>query len=101
MPEKKIVDLPNLAQSEEEVTLPMPLSELPLQVRIEHEMEIVRAHHERVAKAIHVFWGHRDCVEYLQQLILSGGDGIGGNRIGFKREVLSALINLANWHEVK
>jgi hypothetical protein len=63
-------------------------------------MAIISAHHERVAKAIEVFWGHRDCVAYLQQLMLNGGDGIGRARIGFKREVLSALINLTALHEV-
>ena len=78
----------------------MPLSELPRQARIDHEMAIIRSHHERIAKAIDVFWGHRDCVEYIQQLILCGGDGVGKARIGFKREVLSALINLTTLHDM-
>ena len=63
-------------------------------------MAIIRAHHERIAKAIEVFWGHRDCVESLQQLVLSGGDGVGKARIGFKREVVSALINLTTLHDL-
>ena len=79
----------------------MPLHELPLPTRIDTEMAIVRAHNPRIAKSIEVFWGHRDCVEYLEQLILSGGDGFGNARVGFKREVLSALMNLATLHEVK
>lgn len=78
----------------------MALHELPRQARIDHEMAIIRSHHERIAKAIEVFWGHRDCVEYIQQLILSGGDGVGKARIGFKREVLSALINLTTLHDL-
>ena len=82
------------------ITRPMPLHERPLQARIDHEMGIVRRQHERIATAIETFWGHRDCVEYLQQLVLSGGDGAGRNRIGFKSEVLSALINLSNLHKV-
>lgn len=79
----------------------MALDELPRQARIDHEMAIVRAHHERIAKAIEIFWGHRDCIEYLQQLILSGGDGAGKTRVGFKHEVLAALINLTSLHDVQ
>lgn len=100
MPEEKHVGFPNLLNDEEEQsTRPMRLEEYPRLARIDHEMAIVRQHHERVAKAIEVFWGHKDCVEYLQQLILSGGDGVGKARIGFKREVLSALINLTTLHD--
>jgi hypothetical protein len=79
----------------------MGLHELPRQFRIDHNMAVIRAHHERIAKAINIFWGHRDCVEYLQQLILSGGDGDGKARIGFKHEVVAALINLISLHEVR
>lgn len=102
MPDKKkFVGFPDLIHNpEDHPTRPMALSELPRQARIDHEMAIIRAHHERIAKAIDVFWGHKDCVEYLQQLILSGGDGVGKARIGFKREVLSALINLTTLHDL-
>ncbi len=102
MSEKKNVGFPDLIHNAEyEPTRPMPLQELPRQARIDREMAIIRSHHERIAKAIEVFWGHRDCVEYLQQLILNGGDGVGNTRIGFKHEVLAALINLTALHEVK
>ena len=98
---KQFVGFPDLLHESGELpTRPMLLAELPRLARIDHEMAIVRAHHERIAKAIDVFWGHRDCVEYLQQLILSGGDGVGKARIGFKREVLSALINLTTLHDL-
>ena len=101
MPDKDHVGFPKLIQHEDEFerTRPMPLHELPRQVRFDHEMAIVSAHHPRIFKAINVFWGHKDCVEYLQKLILSGGDGFGNARVGFKREVLSALINLLALHE--
>jgi len=79
----------------------MTLHELPRQARIDHQMAVIRAHHERIAKAIEMFWGHRDCVEYLQQLILNGGDGVGRARVGFKHEVLAALISLTELHEVQ
>lgn len=102
MTEKKFVGFPSLIQdAEDEPTRPMALHELPRQFRIDHEMAIISVHHERIAKAIEVFWGHRDCVKYLEQLILNGGDGGGRARIGFKREVLSALITLTTLHEVR
>lgn len=83
-----------------ELTRPMPLHERPRQVRVDHEMAIIRAHHERIAKTINVIWGHKECVAYLQQLVLNGDDGNGKARVGFKHEVLSALINLVALHEI-
>ena len=101
-PDKEFVGFPKLIHHDEyEPTRPIPLHERPRQVRIDHEMAIISAHHERIFKAIKVFWGHKDCVEYLQNLILSGGDGFDKMRVGFKRDVLSALINLIALHEVE
>ncbi len=92
---------PTLKWEEEELdTRPMPLHELPRQVGIDNAMAIIAKHHERIAKAITVFWGTRDCVEYIEQLVLSGGDGLGRTRIGFKPEVVSALLSLISLHQV-
>ena len=92
---------PTLKWEEEEIaTRPMPLHELPRQVGIENAMAVIAKHHERIAKAITVFWGTRDCVEYIEQLVLSGGDGLGRTRIGFKPEVVSALMSLISMHQV-
>ena len=79
----------------------MALDEFPRQVQIEREMAVIRAHHDRISKAIDVFWGHKDCVEYLQTLILNGGDGFGNARIGFRREVMTALLNLVRLHQIE
>ena len=93
---------PSLQWEEDDLpTRPMPLHERPLQARIDNEMTIIARHHERIALAIEKFWGHRDCVEYLQKLIMSGGHQDGQARVGFKSEVLSALINLASLHKVE
>lgn len=93
---------PTLKWEEEEMaTRPMPLHELPRQVGIDNAMAIVARHHERIAKAITVFWGTRDCVEYIQKLVLSGGDGFGNARIGFKPEVVSALLSLISLHQME
>jgi hypothetical protein len=77
------------------------MHERPLQARIDHEMAIIAEHHIRIALAIEKFWGHRDCVEYLQKLIMSGGTHDGKNRVGFKPEVISALMNLAGLHQIE
>ena len=101
MQNKKFVGFPEINQHEEDLaTRPMALHEMPKQARIDREMAIITCHHERIAKAINTFWGHRDCVEYIQKLIMSGGDGAGNARVGFKAEVVAALINLTNLHEV-
>ena len=90
---------PSLSWEEEDLpTRPMPLHERPLQARIDAEMAIIAEHQIRIALAIEKFWGHRDCVEYLQTLILSGGDSVGRARVGFKSEVISALMNLVALH---
>ena len=92
---------PTLRWEEEELaTRPMPLHELPRQVGIDNAMALIAKHHERIAKAITVFWGTRDCVEYIEKLVLSGGDGLGRTRIGFKPEVVSALMSLISLHQM-
>lgn len=98
---KETVGFPTLKWEEEEIaTRPMPLHELPREVGIENAMALIARHHERIAKAITVFWGSRDCVEYIEQLIMSGGDGLGRTRIGFKPEVVSALMSLISLHQI-
>jgi hypothetical protein len=84
-----------------EGTIPMPLEELPRQVRIDRAMNVIRDRHARIANAIDMFWGHKDCVEYLQHLILSGGDGVGNARIGFKQDVIASFMDLIALHEVR
>jgi len=92
---------PTLKWEEDELdTRPMPLHELPRQVGIDNAMAIIAKHHERIAKAITIFWGTRDCVEYIEKMVLSGGDGLGNNRIGFKPEVVSALLSLVSLHQL-
>ncbi|MCF8167720.1 MAG: hypothetical protein K9K38_08570 [Rhodoferax sp.] len=92
---------PSLQWEDENLpTRPMPLHERPIQARIDSEMAVIAKHHMRIAQAIEKFWGHRDCVEYLEKLILSGGDGVGRARVGFKNEVVTALINLIALHQV-
>lgn len=91
---------PTLSWEEEDLpTRPMAFHERPIQARIDQEMAVVASHHLRIAMTIDRFWGHKDCVEYLQTLILNGGFSDRKDRVGFKPEVLSALINLAGMHD--
>jgi hypothetical protein len=61
-------------------------------------MGIIAERHPRIAQGIEKFWGHRDCVAYLQTLIVQGFDGDQRTRVGFKPEVSDALIKLAGLH---
>ena len=87
-------------EADDMATRPMPLHELPRQVGIDQAMAVIARHHQRIAKAIEMFWGTRDCVEYIQKLIMNGGDGFGNARIGFKPEVVSAMMSLISLHQV-
>ena len=99
--ENDAIGFPPLTWEAEELeTRPMPLHEFPRQVGIDQAMAIVAQHHERIAKSIGIFWGTRDCVEYIQKLVMSGGDGLGRARVGFKPEVVSALLSLISLHQV-
>ena len=87
-------------EEEDQATRPMPLHELPRQVGIDAAMAIIAQRHERIAKGITVFWGSPDCVEYMEKLVMSGGDGLGHTRVGFKPEVVSALMSLISLHQM-
>lgn len=102
MNEKKITEFPDLIEFDGfEDTRPMTADDIRPELSVERQMAIIGAHHERIRKAIEMFWGHRDCVAYIEQLILNGGDGVDRARIGFKQEVLTAMINLIELHKVK
>jgi hypothetical protein len=95
---KPEVGFPTLSWEEEDLkTRPMPLHERPLQAQVDVEMALIAQYHVRIALGIESFWGHSDCVEYLQSLILSGYKE-GEKRMGFKPEVLTALMTLVELH---
>jgi hypothetical protein len=102
MSETKSGGFPELSHNHEfQATRPMALQELPRQMRIDQSMDVIRSHHERIAKSIAMFWGHKDCVEYIEQLMMNGGDGDGKARVGFKHDVIAAFLNLIELHDVK
>lgn len=77
----------------------MALEDYSRTVRLDRHMETVRTYHERVAKGIAIFWGHPECGEYLRKLLVNGCEDTGYARMGFRAEVLSALMNLLELHE--
>ncbi len=100
-PRDQAMGFPPLQWEEDDIpTRPMPLHELPTQARVDHEMAVIEQHHMRIALVIKKFWGHRDCIEYMQTLLLKGGDGDEKKRVGFKAEVSAALINLIALHRI-
>lgn len=102
MPENLLTDFPPLDYTGDEPTQPAPIEEVLQKIStFEHEIAIVRCHHEHIAKGIELFWGHRDCIEFLQKLILAGGDGTTRTRSGFKHEVVEALLSLIALQEAQ
>jgi hypothetical protein len=99
-PLQPLAGFPSLKWEDEELaTRPMPLHERPLRARVDVELALIAERHKRIALAIEAFWGHRDCVEYIQSLVLSGYNE-GEKRLGFKPEVLTALMTLVELHKL-
>jgi hypothetical protein len=96
MPKNHFAGFPKtLSESGDDLTEAKTLQELPKQVQFDRAIAIISMQHVRVAKSIKIFWGHNDCAEYLQSLILSGGEGCGHARVGFTPDVMTALHDLA------
>ncbi len=85
---------------EHQLTQPTPLHEQPKLARIGHQLAVITEQHPHIVRIIRILWGHKECLKYIKQLVFDGGDGVGRSRIGFKQEVLSALIDLSNLHEI-
>jgi hypothetical protein len=60
----------------------------------EHPFIVIQREHPRVAKVIELIWGHRELDDYLQKLIVADR----GDREGFSRPTMSALMKLAKQH---
>jgi hypothetical protein len=85
----------------EVATEPMPLDQKPIAYRIEEALACVELHHQRVANTIRTIWGHKECVQYINKLVMGGNDDSGRSRIGFHQEAVNAMLELANLHEAQ
>ena len=79
----------------------MALQEKTLQQRTADALEIVKLHHARVANSILTMWGYKECVQYINKLVMEGNDGTGNARAGFHQEAVQAMLELANLHEAQ
>lgn len=79
-------------------TRPMELHERPFQVRVDIQLSVIAEINVRVALNIENLWGQAGCVPYICDLVF-GGVREGESRQGFKREVVTALMTLADLHK--
>ncbi len=105
MPDEDSNAFPEIIHTEvEEEAKPViretPLHELPKQERIDRQIAIIEQYHPHIAKGLKLMWGYKECIEYMEKLVISGGDGAGKSRVGFRVEVLSALMDLTSLHEI-
>jgi hypothetical protein len=63
----------------------------------EHPFIVIEREHPRVSKAIEMTWGHQELDGYLQKLIVADR----GDRDGFSRPVMSALMKLSKQHSAQ
>ena len=82
-------------------TRPMGLHEMPAPAQYDLALGVITQYHPRIAATISSIWGHKECGEYIANLIMSGGDGVGRARVGFRPAVSSALMSLASLHDQK
>ena len=102
-------------EGESRDTVPLPLPEpepvdegpptehmprAPLHGRDE-ALQIVEMHHARIAATIRNLWGHKECSDYIYQLIMNGNDGMGKARMGFNQQAAEAMLILADLHEAE
>lgn len=71
------------------------------QQRFQNSMGIISRDYPRIHDTIRLMWGHAECSPYIQNLILSGGDGMGNSRVGFKMGTVAALMLLDELHDTQ
>ena len=71
------------------------------QRRLQNSMGIISRDYPRIHETIQSMWGHPECSPYIQNLILSGGDGMGNSRVGFKLGTVAALMLLDELHDTQ
>lgn len=83
------------------LTQPMPLHEMPVERRLPEALKVIERDYKRIHDVIQSSWGHREFGDFIRQLIMSGGDGMGQSRVGFKREVVTAMFVLSDLHDAQ
>ena len=94
---------PKLLDEEVEylATRPIPLHERTPGERMDEAFATVERDHPRIQRAIKGTWGHKECSAYMKKLILNGGYHDGKNHIGFRPDMVAALLVLDDVHDEK
>ncbi len=80
-------------------TQPMELDDKSPAQRKSDALSVLEINHKRIFNTINVLWGHKECADFIDNLIMSGGDGFGQVRRGFNQESADALMVLSTLHE--
>jgi hypothetical protein len=64
-------------------------------------LQVIDTHHKRIADTIRNMWGYKECSDYINKLIMSGGDGMGHARIGFNQQAVEAMLALVEIHDAQ
>jgi len=62
-------------------------------------LAIIQEHHPRIASSIRTLWGYRECISYVNKLILEGHDVKGHARVGFNHMAAQAMLVLTEVHD--
>ena len=95
-PDDELIFPPLVFQEE-----PLQASKPPASAEEEKEcaLQIVRTHHPHIATQLDSIWTSPECADYLQKLIFDGSDPANLIRVGFKSEVVDAILVLAGLHK--
>lgn len=97
----KLQELAKSTPTSELPTVPLDLEGRTLEQRKNDALDVVELHHTRIANTIRTLWGYKECSAYINKLIMSGGDGMGQNRVGFNQEAVEAMLQLSDIHDAQ
>lgn len=111
-PVRRVVQVAPEVEMDFDKTAPAPVSSAPYkpapaskgptrEQRREEALSVVDQHHHRVANTIRTLWGHKECSLYINKMLMSGGDGMGQNRVGFRPEAVEAMLTLVDLHDAE
>ena len=89
------------AEQKKKSPAPAMTEQQEFQQRFQNSMGIISRDYPRIHETIQSMWGHPECSPYIQNLILSGGDGMGNSRVGFKLGTVAALMLLDELHDTQ
>lgn len=66
---------------------------------VKNALRVVHAQHSQIARTIVALWGYPEGSQYLNRLLIEGGDGAGSARVVFSSPVVQALLALTQMHD--